>query len=132
MVIVNRSISSKIFNGKILRLLILFFVLLGLYCWQGLSIASPGGQKFNDLDGLWNYYNYTYISGGRVVSLDEGGITTSEGQSYAMLRAVWSGDRETFDSVWAWTQKNLLRLDNLFSWKWKNTILDKNAATDAD
>ncbi len=107
-------------------------LLIGFISWQGLAFASSDSQRFNDLDGLWNYYNYTYISEGRVISLDEGGITTSEGQSYGMLRAVWSGDRETFDSVWVWTQKNLLRLDNLFSWKWKNTILDRNAATDAD
>ncbi len=113
-------------------ILIRVLLLIGFISWQGLAFASSDSQRFNDLDALWNYYNYSYISGGRVISLDEGGITTSEGQSYAMLRAVWSGDRETFDSVWAWTRKNLLRLDNLFSWKWKNTILDENAATDAD
>jgi cellulose synthase (UDP-forming) len=89
-------------------------------------------QKHNDLDALWNLYNYTYISNGRVISLDEDHITTSEGQSYAMLRSVWSGDRETFDAAWDWTQKHLSRPDNLFSWKWKEVILDKNAATDAD
>jgi len=29
------------------------------------------------------------------------GVTTSEGQSYALLRAVWMGDQATFDTVWA-------------------------------
>lgn len=89
-------------------------------------------QKHNDLDALWNRYTYTYIDDGRVVSLDEDHITTSEGQSYAMLRAVWSDDHDTFRSVWEWTQQHLARPDNLFSWKWKNRVLDRNAATDAD
>lgn len=96
------------------------------------ATASTLTQKHNDLDALWNRYNYSYIDHGRVVSLDENHITTSEGQSYGMLRAVWSGDRDTFEAVWAWTQQHLSRTDHLFSWKWKGKILDHNAATDAD
>lgn len=111
---------------------IITIVLLAVFTWPSIANAVPVSQRFNDLDGLWNYYNYTYISDGRVVSLDEGGITTSEGQGYAMLRAVWSGDHDTFESVWGWTKKNLARDDNLFSWKWKNGIVDINAASDAD
>lgn len=96
------------------------------------SHARTTNQKHNDLDALWNLYNYSYIADGRVIALDENHITTSEGQSYAMLRAVWSGDRASFDAAWHWTQQHLSRPDNLFSWKWKDRILDKNAATDAD
>jgi cellulose synthase (UDP-forming) len=82
---------------------------------------------------LWSFYRFHSIDAGRVVSLDEDGITTSEGQSYAMLRSVWSDDRETFDAVWAWTKRHLRREeDGLFSWKWKGRVLDRNAATDAD
>jgi cellulose synthase (UDP-forming) len=85
------------------------------------------------LSALWSYYRYTHVSGGRVVALDEGGITTSEGQGYALLRAVWSGDRAAFDAVWRWTRENLqTREDRLLSWKWKDRVLDRNAATDAD
>ncbi|MDH4186473.1 MAG: glycosyl hydrolase family 8, partial [Nitrospira sp.] len=74
-----------------------------------------------------------YIQDGRVVSLDEQGITTSEGQGYAMLRAVWSNDRTTFTRVWNWTKQHLqVRDDKLFAWKWKGTVLDRNSATDAD
>ncbi|HET8705778.1 MAG TPA: glycosyl hydrolase family 8, partial [Pseudomonadales bacterium] len=99
---------------------------------SSLSHARTTNEKLNDLDALWNLYSYTYIQGGRVIARDENGITTSEGQSYAMLRAVWSGDRAMFNEVWQWTQQNLTRPDNLFSWKWKDKILDANAATDAD
>jgi len=94
---------------------------------------NPRIERTDSLTALWSYYRFHYIESGRVVSLDEDRITTSEGQSYAMLRAVWSDDRETFDAVWAWTTEHLRgRGDALFSWKWKGRVLDRNAATDAD
>jgi len=44
-----------------------------------------------------------------------------------MLRAVWSNDRDTFDSVWSWTKENLrVRGDHLFAWKYKDGVLDRN------
>ena len=90
-------------------------------------------RQQDDLSALWSFYRQTYIRDGRVVSLDEQGITTSEGQGYALLRAVWSNDRRTFDDVWRWTRTNLqVRPDKLFAWKWKGKVLSNNAATDAD
>jgi cellulose synthase (UDP-forming) len=90
-------------------------------------------QRLDALDALWTSYQFHYIDAGRVVSHDEGGITTSEGQGYAMLRAVWSNDEETFEHVWAWTKQNLrVRGDHLFAWKYKDGVLDRNSATDAD
>jgi cellulose synthase (UDP-forming) len=84
-------------------------------------------------NALWETYKRTSIQDGRVVSWDEGGITTSEGQGYAMLRAVWSQDPATFESVWQWTKSHLqIRTDALFAWKWKDNALDQNAASDAD
>lgn len=61
--------------------------------------------------------------------------TTSESQSYGMLIAVFSRDRELFDRVWDWTKNNLqIRpKDKLFSWVWQDgKITDSNPATDAD
>ncbi len=50
-----------------------------------------------------------------------------------MLRAVWTNDLNAFESIWAWTQKNLqIRKDRLFAWKYKDRVIDSNAATDAD
>ena len=64
---------------------------------------------------------------------DATGVVTSEAQSYALLRAVWSGDRGTFDRVWGWTHTNLQRPDGLLFWQWRaGTVLDSNNATDAD
>jgi cellulose synthase (UDP-forming) len=90
-------------------------------------------RQLDDLSALWSYYKQRYIIDGRVVSWDEQGITTSEGQGYALLRAVWSGDRATFDRVWTWTKTHLqTRPDKLFAWKWKDKVLSGNSATDAD
>ena len=90
-------------------------------------------HQLDDLSALWSFYKQKYIVDGRVVSWDEQGITTSEGQGYAMLRAVWSGDRIMFDRTWGWTKEHLqIRNDKLFAWKWKEKVLSTNSATDAD
>ncbi|PWU12255.1 MAG: glycosyl transferase family 2 [Bdellovibrio sp.] len=87
----------------------------------------------DSLSALWSFYKFTFIKDCRVVSLDEGSVTTSEGQGYALLRAVWEGDSKTFRCIWEWTKHNLqVRGDALFSWKWKGRVLDINSATDAD
>jgi cellulose synthase (UDP-forming) len=90
-------------------------------------------RQLDELSALWSFYKQKYVLNGHVISLDEQGITTSEGQSYAMLRAVWSNDRPTFTSVWNWTRQYLqVRPDKLFAWKWKGKVLSLNSATDAD
>ncbi|HET7826855.1 MAG TPA: glycosyl hydrolase family 8, partial [Anaeromyxobacter sp.] len=90
-------------------------------------------RERDELSALWSLYRYTHVRAGRVVAHDEGGITTSEGQAYAMLRAVWANDRASFEEVWRWTRENLqVRGDQLLAWKWKDGVLDRNAATDAD
>lgn len=91
------------------------------------------------LDKSWIKYKDRFIqSDGRVIDHSANQVTTSEGQSYAMLRAAWLGDQASFNTVWSWTQKHLKREDKLFAWKWGQRsdgvwgILDKAAATDAD
>ena len=70
---------------------------------------------------------------GRVVRRDQGGDTVSEGQAYAMLLSVVTGDRARFENVFSWADSNLRRSDGLFSWSWKNgSIVDEQSATDAD
>lgn len=61
------------------------------------------------------------------------GAVTSEAQAYAMLRAVWLGDRTEFDRVSNWTQAHLAQPDGLLAWQWRDGgVRDMNAATDAD
>lgn len=87
------------------------------------------------LEHAWDYYKENFIvSYGQVIDPMQDS-TTSEGQSYAMLRAAWMNDHDTFKGVWLWTQHHLQhRLeDKLISWKWQNGVLaDPANATDAD
>jgi endoglucanase len=94
------------------------------------------------LQESWNAYVQRFVQrDGRVIDHKAAGISTSEGQAYAMLRAVWLGDRSTFDVTNTWAKNNLnsgIRHDSLWAWKWgkdKNGewhVLDPAFATDAD
>ena len=87
----------------------------------------------------WEQYKQTYMilqgeNYGQVIDPDTG-VTTSEGQSYAMLRAAWMNDQYAFVAAWLWTRNHLQhRLDDqLFSWKWQDgAVVDSANATDAD
>jgi endoglucanase len=68
---------------------------------------------------LWERYKTEYLEPETMRTLDKqrDNVTTSEGQSYTMLRAVWMSDKETFDASWQWTKDNLDRPnDRLFAW----------------
>jgi endoglucanase len=90
----------------------------------------------------WKAYVSHFIQDdGRVVDFRAGAISTSEGQAYAMLRAVWLGDRVVFDKAYAWGRENLnagVRQDRLWAWKWGKSpegrwqVLDPAFASDAD
>lgn len=101
--------------------------------------------KEPSLVDAWKYYKKIFISNdGRVMDHQRASITTSEGQAYAMRRALLMRDKETFDKVYSWTIYNLQhKKDKLFAWLWgqkkptitqgeiKWGILDQNGATDA-
>src|SRR5260221_339518 len=73
-------------------------------------------QKFINKDGRVIDYNPQVALDSANTDQD---ITTSEGQSYALLRAVWVDDKSTFDQVWKWTRETLKRpKDELFGWRW--------------
>jgi endo-1,4-beta-D-glucanase Y len=88
----------------------------------------------------WVSYRDQFITeGGRVVDREADDRTTSEGQAYAMLRAIFINDRQTFERVLSWAEANLARQDDrLWAWHWGETapgqwqIVDPNFATDAD
>jgi endoglucanase len=68
---------------------------------------------------------------GEYVSQD--GSVLSETQAYALLRAVWSDDRESFERIWGWTATHLMQSDGLPVWRWRDgSVLDAHSATDAD
>ncbi len=105
-----------------------------------LLIASCAPTRPSALLGqTWEGYKHDFIlADGRVIDYGRDRQTTSEGQSYAMLRAVWMADRPAFDRVWRWTQVHLqVRGDRLFGYLWgpddsQGNLLDRSAAADAD
>jgi endo-1,4-beta-D-glucanase Y/sortase (surface protein transpeptidase) len=74
-----------------------------------------------------------YVDDGRVVRIDQGGDTVSEGQAYGLLLALAAGDEQRFDEIWDWTTTNLQRDDLLLAWRWEDgAVVDDQPASDAD
>jgi endo-1,4-beta-D-glucanase Y/4-amino-4-deoxy-L-arabinose transferase-like glycosyltransferase len=88
----------------------------------------------------WEYFKKNFIINyGQVIDPSSNDLTTSEGQAYTMLRAVWENDQKTFQEVWQWTKDHLQhRLqDKLLSWQWQKEgndykLGDWASAADAD
>lgn len=128
--------------------LLLIFIGMGMlialaYLLSPLSRRPRVYSPYVLLTASWQNYKKNFMKpDGRIVSNPQGDITTSEGQSYAMLQAVWVDDRPAFDLAWNWTKSHLRRPhDNLFGWQWGRLgngsygFLDgggSNAAPDAD
>lgn len=104
------------------------------------SCIACGAQKDSFcLKKSYELYKASFMTkDGRIIDYDKNNITTSEGQSYIMLRSLVMDDKPTFDLTYKWTTNNLQRKDYLFSWLWGENskgeykILDENTATDAD
>ena len=98
------------------------------------AVYERPSKEFLALSASWDFYKKEYLKNGGQVIDPANGRATSEGQSYALLRAVWMNDRDSFDKIWTWTRSNLqIRGDKLFSWMWeKGTVPDQNSASDAD
>lgn len=93
----------------------------------------------------WQVYRQQFIQAdGRVIDFEAGDRTVSEGQAYAMLRAVLVDDPTTFANTLNWAENNLRRkqgdqvIDQLWGWKWGQQageqwgLIDANFASDAD
>lgn len=113
----------------------LLLALAAAACLPPRPIATSGPAFLRD---SWDAYKARYLHADGYV-LDRtrgGGEVTSEGQSYALLRAAWLDDRATFARVLDWTERTLARPDGLYSWRWSprggGRVLDANTATDAD
>jgi len=116
------------------RLAVLFFL---VFAFMPGCRAKPADSPIEAFLGTaWTAYKEVFIRPEGYVWDEARQEVTSEGQSYALLRAAWMGDRETFDRVFAWTEAHLARPDGLYSWQWTphdgGRVLDANTATDAD
>ncbi|MGB3614395.1 MAG: glycosyl hydrolase family 8, partial [Elainellaceae cyanobacterium] len=57
------------------------------------------------LDESWQIYKQQFIQAdGRVIDREAGDRTVSEGQAYALLRAVMADDPTTFSVVLSWSE----------------------------
>ncbi len=87
---------------------------------RGLLGNPPVYSKQNMLASLWYHYKLENLEPNTLRALDKerDSITTSEGQSYTMLRAVWMNDKPVFDQTWQFTKDNLQHKngDHLMSW----------------
>jgi endoglucanase len=113
-------------NNRILS----FLMVITMVAWAGTGIGAD-----------WKTFKTDFISeDGRVIDRINNEISHSEGQGYALLLAVHHGDRDTFDTLWAWTKSNLQVRgnDKLLAWKWGQRetgqwdIIDLNNASDGD
>jgi endoglucanase len=111
----------------------IFFVL-----FSGSAIATPDCEAWP----LWNIFSSVHIQDdGRVIDYGAEGVSTSEGQAYALFFALVVGDKTRFDRILKWTIDNLAKGDlpkQLPAWKWGKSssgewkTLDENSASDAD
>ena len=110
-----------------------------------LAALPENTQNHELLAQSWSSYRRLFIqSDGRVIDFQAKDRSTSEGQAYAMLRAVLINDPSTFAKTLNWAENNLQRqengqrTDNLWAWKWGKKAdnswgtIDSNFASDAD
>ncbi len=90
------------------------------------------------LVSTWETYKNTFVKDDGDTVDPANNTTTSEGQSYTMLRAVWMNDKQLFDKTWGFTKRNMQKDNNLIAWKWGKKpdgtmgIIDKSSAADGD
>lgn len=85
----------------------------------------------------WNSYKIHFITkDGATVDPYRDNATTSEGQSYTLLRSVWMNDKKQFNTTWQWTKTNMQKSNGLFAWYVKSDNIENtkkiNSASDAD
>ena len=102
------------------------------------AYGDPGNATWFLLD---QYLAHDYQEDGRITDFSRGGITTSEGEAYALFFFLVNNDRPRFEKVLSWIGNNLADGDlgkHPISWLWgKNRqrrwgVLDHNTASDAD
>lgn len=111
------------------RLLAAAGCVLGLLAGCGGSPAASPAQK-----AAATFLAAYARPDGRVVRLDQGDDTVSEGQAYGMLLAEVAGDTGSFQRIWDWTRGHLQRSDGLFAVQTNaaGRVVSDQPASDAD
>lgn len=128
---------KRLWLYRYLGMMIITLLIMGFFIRHLRETVHRTAQQ-TILDALWRDYKRQYWGQSGRTTDQQQGATTSEGQSYTMLRAVWQNDQPVFDATWNWTNQNLRRDDKLFAWLWKNgqgvvtAQGGNNTASDAD
>lgn len=109
-----------------------------------IALAGPGFAQ-GTVEGfgqiarpLWDAWKERFLMpDGRVVDTLQSEVSHSEGQGYGMVLATYFDDRDAFDLMYQWTERNLaIRGDALLAWRWMpdtlNAVPDRNNASDGD
>jgi endoglucanase len=142
-VLFKRQIWTRLF---VVGAVTIIFAAAGsiLYLHSKKRVAPVIFSNNQMLAELWSSYKKTIIEPGtyRTVDRELDNITTSEGQSYTMLRAVWMDDQTAFDQSLKWAKAYLQRPDHLFAWRYgpmgdgtygiQTHLGGQNTASDAD
>lgn len=113
--------NPRLIIGSFAVVIALAIVLFVVYRNSRIGQTTRPFSSYTVLVSAWEAYKKQFINAdGRVIDASQQSITTSEGQSYALMRSVFTDDRQTFDQVWQWTQRNLQKrqTDKLFGWRW--------------
>ncbi|MBN1787663.1 MAG: hypothetical protein JW806_04645 [Sedimentisphaerales bacterium] len=118
----------------LLRLLLIIFAAAVIIL--AIRTSKPANEE-NTVQKSWAGFKHYFIDNSGKVNRPDANDTVSEGQAYAMLRAVWLNDKETFDKCYTWTENNISRYktkgDNLLAWQWKDgNVAGWQPASDAD
>ncbi len=102
----------------------------------GVAEAGSATPLERVLETSWRGYKRDYVKhSGRVVDPHNDHRSTSEGQAYGMLRAVWIDDERAFRRMQRWTLRALQGGDRgaLPAWLWLDGgVADPQPASDAD
>jgi endoglucanase len=111
---------------------------LGLLGAALAATAPAGAARANEAARDWAAFKARFLSAeGRVIDNGNANQSHSEGQGWGLALAEHHDDRPAFDSMLAWTRRNLRReTDCLHSWRWRPdrqpAVQDTNNATDGD
>lgn len=102
-------------------------------------VVSCSTKDNSEFTSQYIAYKALFIDGDRVIDTGNDNVSHSEGQGYGMLFAVAADDKDTFDALWHWTKRTLMRDDGLFSWRYRpcadnsaSCIDDPNNASDGE
>lgn len=109
--------------------------LIGLIALSALTSTACAQTR---LPAAWEAYRRRFMAqDGRILDTGNRGVSHSEGQGFALLLALGARDRQGFEALFNWTERNLTHADSgLYAWRYDPAqtpaVADPNNATDGD